>query len=698
MRWTTFLFLAAILPWPRALAQSGSTTSLIYVPGSSAKLYQVNGDCDWALWDATIHNKTPNCKPTTSQTATKADVLGDDVPVAFEHNGELIVTFGDTIGALNNSNWTSVQNSFAWQAHDPIARSTTANAADGLLLNFFLNGKHGLEVLPPPQPDGTPVAMGIDDVPHAGISINSTIYLGIKTGNIVQADGSSDQSQAYSLLATFDENAQSFTSGRTVSASPAGHFVGGAFYMAAAGLLGTPLPVSPEPIVLNFGVGQQHASNLYLSVTPASDFWTGLDAQGSPATRYFTGMRNGQPTWSANESAAVPIIFDADPANPTINKTSAFYSQPLGLWLLLYDAGRASVNTEDIYFTYAPQPWGPWSAPQVIFDACRDNAFGNFIFYYYATKNDNFCPSVANSTGPSGPTIGSSNDPATTRGRPYAPALIERFTQISGNTLKLYYLMATWNPYSVVLMESDFTIGTGPVISLVANAEGESLTIAPNTWVEIKGENLAPAGDARIWQGSDFSGTQMPTQLDKVSATVNGKSAYVYYISPAQINILTPPDAMNDAVQAVVTNNGATAAAFTAQAQALSPSFFVFNGGPYVAAVHLNGGLIGPTSLYPGSSTPANSGETIVLYANGFGPTSVPVVSGSSTQSGTLTTLPVIQIGGKNATVQFAGLVAPGQFQFNVVVPASLPNGDQPIVAAYGGLSTQAGTLITVQN
>jgi len=83
-----------------------------------------------------------------------------------------------------------------------------------------------------------------------------------------------------------------------------------------------------------------------------------------------------------------------------------------------------------------------------------------------------------------------------------------------------------------------------PTINLVANAEGENPIIAPNTWVEIKGLNLALAGDSRIWQDSDFVDSQMPTQLDQVSATVNGKKAYVYYISPTQINILTPPDAM----------------------------------------------------------------------------------------------------------------------------------------------------------
>lgn len=103
------------------------------------------------------------------------------------------------------------------------------------------------------------------------------------------------------------------------------------------------------------------------------------------------------------------------------------------------------------------------------------------------------------------------------------------------------------------------------------------------------------------------------------TVTVNGKSAYAYYISPTQLNILTPPDALLSSVQVQVANGGVVSAAYTAQAQAASPSFFVFNGGPYVAAEHLKGSLLGPASLYPGSTTPAAPGETVVLYANGFG-------------------------------------------------------------------------------
>jgi uncharacterized protein (TIGR03437 family) len=254
-----------------------------------------------------------------------------------------------------------------------------------------------------------------------------------------------------------------------------------------------------------------------------------------------------------------------------------------------------------------------------------------------------------------------------------------------------------------VMVYYPVTATTGPLVSLVANAEGEEPTIAPNTWIEIKGSRLASVGVSRIWQDSDFVANKMPTQLEGVSVTVNGKSAFVYYISPTQINILTPPDALPAETQIVVSNNvsnnGAASAHFTALAQPLSPSFFIFSDGLHVAAVHLDGTLVGPTSFsvpgYPFS--PAKPGETISLYANGFGPTSSPVVAGSTAQGGTLSPFPVITVAGRNATVVFAGLVFPGEFLFNVTLPNPLPQGDQTIKATYGGATSQSGTLLTIQ-
>ena len=237
-----------------------------------------------------------------------------------------------------------------------------------------------------------------------------------------------------------------------------------------------------------------------------------------------------------------------------------------------------------------------------------------------------------------------------------------------------------------------------PVISLVANAEGETPVIAPNTWVEIKGTHLAPSGDTRIWQNSDFHNSQLPVSLDGVSVTVNGKPAFVYYISPTQINILTPPDAMPNAVSVQVTNNGQAGAAVSVKSQPSSPSFFNINGGPYVVAQHsADYSLVGPASLFPGASTPAKPGETVILYANGFGPTAPAAVSGAETQSGTLSPLPAVAIGGLAAPVQFAGLVSPGLFQINVVVPANTPTGDNALSAVINGVAVAPVALITVQ-
>ena len=171
---------------PRYLDPSAASGPVLtFVPNSSVKLQQVIGDCDWPEWDATIDQSSPTCIRTVSQTVTRADVLGNGLGTSFEHDGELIVMFGDTIGATIGGGqgpryyptWISFPNTFLWQAGDPIARSTTQRAQDGLLLDFFMDGNHGLLVQPPPQPDGNPVDMLGDNTPFAGISLDGQIYI-----------------------------------------------------------------------------------------------------------------------------------------------------------------------------------------------------------------------------------------------------------------------------------------------------------------------------------------------------------------------------------------------------------------------------------------------------------------------------------------------------------------------------------------
>jgi uncharacterized protein (TIGR03437 family) len=237
-----------------------------------------------------------------------------------------------------------------------------------------------------------------------------------------------------------------------------------------------------------------------------------------------------------------------------------------------------------------------------------------------------------------------------------------------------------------------------PSISSIQNAFGGGTTIAPNMWVAIKGTNLAPAGDTRIWQTSDFVNNKLPTQLDNISVTVNGFSAFVYYVSPTQLNILTPYYALSGTVPVQVTINGAPSNVMMVPAANLAPSFFTFDV-VNVVGTHLDGSLLGPTTLYPGLSTPAKPGETVILYGNGFGNVLTPNVNGALTQSGDLPAKPLIFIGGSPALVTFAGLISPGLFQFNVTIPSFVvsANGSAVLGGLYSGQQTQTGVNLAVQ-
>jgi uncharacterized protein (TIGR03437 family) len=71
------------------------------------------------------------------------------------------------------------------------------------------------------------------------------------------------------------------------------------------------------------------------------------------------------------------------------------------------------------------------------------------------------------------------------------------------------------------------------------------------------------------------------------------------------------------------------------------------------------------------------AGETVVIYAVGFGPTNPPVAAGQLySGAASCLTPPQVTIGGVPAQVVFAGIVEAGLYQLNVVVP-NLPSGDQ---------------------
>lgn len=227
----------------------------------------------------------------------------------------------------------------------------------------------------------------------------------------------------------------------------------------------------------------------------------------------------------------------------------------------------------------------------------------------------------------------------------------------------------------------------------VTNSGQASAGIAANTYVTIKGTGLA--GTKRAWATSDFGSTvkALPTSIDGVTVSLNGKPAYVEFVSPGQITILTPADlAGSGQIAVVVSDNGLTSATVNVTAQLVAPGFFLADAAGHIAAIHGNGTLIA-------AAAPAAPGETIALYGNGFGVTTPAAVDGQILAAvAPLVTPPVITVGGANARVVFAGLVGTGLYQFNVTVPAGLPDGDAAVVASIGGVNSPAGASITIKN
>ena len=236
--------------------------------------------------------------------------------------------------------------------------------------------------------------------------------------------------------------------------------------------------------------------------------------------------------------------------------------------------------------------------------------------------------------------------------------------------------------------------GQAPTITGVSNSASGAPAIESGSWVSIYGTGLAAT--TRPWQASDFSGNNLPTTLDGVSVLIDGKKAAISYVSPGQLNVQAPTDTATGAVPVQVTNSFGTATG-TATLQNYSPAFFTFQT-RYAAAVHNSDGVyVAPAGSFGSAVTsrPAQPGETLQIYATGFGPTTPAVPAGqlvgSAAPLSNLTQLKVT-IGGVAATVQFAGIVAAGEYQINVMVP-QVPNGDQPILATIAGASSQTGVV-----
>jgi uncharacterized protein (TIGR03437 family) len=217
-----------------------------------------------------------------------------------------------------------------------------------------------------------------------------------------------------------------------------------------------------------------------------------------------------------------------------------------------------------------------------------------------------------------------------------------------------------------------FTVGASATTSImgIGNAASGAQVFAPGELIAVYGGNLAPVTQSAATQ-------PLPLNISGVSATVNGVSAPLWFVSPGQINLQIPYETTSGTAVLGVNNNGQIAS-FTFPVSPTAPGIFAFQGSPVP---------------YPSG----NPGQTLVCFITGDGDVTPTLVSGATPPPGTLFSQfpqprqPIsMTIGGEQARIVFNGIVTGliGVTQVNFTVPADLPPGPQPVVVTVGGVSS----------
>jgi uncharacterized protein (TIGR03437 family) len=240
--------------------------------------------------------------------------------------------------------------------------------------------------------------------------------------------------------------------------------------------------------------------------------------------------------------------------------------------------------------------------------------------------------------------------------------------------------------------------GGSPAIATDGVVNGASFQpgIAPNSWITIQGSNFSSS--TNTWDKAIVDG-KLPTSLDGVSVSVGGKPAYVYFVSPGQINVLAP-DAGTGSMSVTVSNAGGTSAAATATSQTASPAFFLW-AGKYAVATRQDATWAVKNGTFSTATVPAKPGDVIILWGTGFGPTTPAAPVGVQVPNDKLYSVNGVTVTIDNQPAQvFGAALSPGfagLYQVAIQIPSNARDGDLPVVASAGGVQSPANVSITVQ-
>jgi len=400
---------------------------IIYVEGSSQKVCQLTGEMD-----RQFH------KPTVNKTRTQFGLVAADHGYSFEHNGKLFFLFGDVKPSPRFRGKPNSQNDppRSPDYNDAIAFTTDMSVAQCPQLEFihYSNGAYKNPVVLNAQ--GQPaIRLRTNESPISGISQGAKMYVIFGTDN---PKGTARPPEPLgfptrTVVAMSDDDANSFRYLYDFSKGPGAKFINTAIahgndgYIYFWGTEGGDLFRKSKPYL-----GRKRA-----------------DLIDRPEMEYFVGSGpDGQPRFSSSEAEASPLFQDylddnSQPHN-CMGELGVQWNRFVKRWVMLYNClNNTAAHPREIYMRLAEQPWGPWSAPQTIFNPMRDGGYCHFI-HRALTADNQACDDVS---APNRLVVWCGD---------YGPYFISRFTTGDERrvTSTFYWTMDTWNPYTQVIMKT----------------------------------------------------------------------------------------------------------------------------------------------------------------------------------------------------------------------------------------------------
>jgi hypothetical protein len=364
------------------------------------KVAQLTGDIDRETGQKTLN-----------ETGTRFGIYGTDLGVSFLHEGKLYFLFGDTNRlkgkpGLPASAMPGEDFNEAATDYDAIAYTTSEHAYEGIRLSFNSDFPHL---------DGVDQMTG--EHPIEGISIGEYMYVFFTTDLYPE-----EKVPTRSILARSNDGGIHF--GKPIYTLSTDKFIHVSAQVVDNHII-QGLPKKSGEGLLIWGTAKHRKSDIYLAYMPLAQIIN------RSSLSFFSGIAEdwSTPLWNSNESMAKPL-FSAGCAG----ELSVRWNYHLEKWIMLYNCELC--NSSGIIVRLADTPWGPWTAPKIIFDP--DDGYGKFI--HEPGKDSLYDPT---------------RDGQEDKGDEYGPYQMAPYsTGIKGRYSKIYFTMSTWNPYQVMQMSA----------------------------------------------------------------------------------------------------------------------------------------------------------------------------------------------------------------------------------------------------